>query len=201
MSEPAFMLTTTLMRHPVTTCEAVQSIDVRVSRVRWASSEATSGLALTYTLVGDCSRLRIPVSGPPARADGLWQHTCFEVFIAVADKAGYGEWNFAPSGNWATYQFRGYRDRELSAQDAPPPQLVWRATAQRLELDARFCLPPRFVDRPLRLALSAVIEDHLGKLSYWALRHPPGKPDFHHADGFALEIAPLPKEIAKKDLR
>jgi hypothetical protein len=27
-----------------------------------------------------------------------------------------------------------------------------------------------------------------GALSYWALRHPPGKPDFHHPAGFALEL-------------
>jgi len=25
-------------------------------------------------------------------------------------------------------------------------------------------------------------------LSYWALRHPPGGPDFHHADCFAMEL-------------
>jgi hypothetical protein len=50
------------------------------------------------------------------------------------------------------------------------------------------CLPrdPRV---PLRLGLSAVIEDHYGRLGYWALRHPPGKPDFHNAACFALEIA------------
>jgi len=38
--------------------------------------------------------------------------------------------------------------------------------------------------------LSAVIEDISGGTSYWALAHPPGKPDFHHADGFALEFSP-----------
>jgi hypothetical protein len=43
-------------------------------------------------------------------------------------------------------------------------------------------------DAPWRLGLSAVIEDTRGSLSYWALAHPPGKPDFHHADGFALEL-------------
>jgi len=38
-------------------------------------------------------------------------------------------------------------------------------------------------------ALSAVIEDDDGAFSYWALRHPPGKPDFHHPDAFALMLA------------
>jgi hypothetical protein len=33
-----------------------------------------------------------------------------------------------------------------------------------------------------------VIEEKSGLLSYWALKHPPGKPDFHHPDAFALEV-------------
>jgi hypothetical protein len=41
-----------------------------------------------------------------------------------------------------------------------------------------------------RLGLSALIEDKSGGTSYWALAHPPGKPDFHHADSFAYEFSP-----------
>jgi hypothetical protein len=40
----------------------------------------------------------------------------------------------------------------------------------------------------VQLALAAVIEDGNGRLSYWALGHPQGKPDFHHPDGFTLEL-------------
>ena len=40
----------------------------------------------------------------------------------------------------------------------------------------------------LQLALAAVIEDHRGRLSYWALEHPVGKPDFHHPDGYTIEL-------------
>jgi hypothetical protein len=42
---------------------------------------------------------------------------------------------------------------------------------------------------PWRLGLSALIEDTSGCKSYWALAHPPGKPDFHHADCFAYEFS------------
>jgi len=42
-----------------------------------------------------------------------------------------------------------------------------------------------------RVALSAVIEAPDGALSYWALRHAPGKPDFHHAEAFALSLDDL----------
>jgi len=42
----------------------------------------------------------------------------------------------------------------------------------------------------LRLALAAVIEESDGRLAYWALWHPPGNPDFHHPEGFTLELRP-----------
>jgi len=38
-------------------------------------------------------RLRVP--------DELWQHTCFEAFIGTSSGAGYYEFNFAPSTQWA----------------------------------------------------------------------------------------------------
>jgi hypothetical protein len=41
----------------------------------------------------------------------------------------------------------------------------------------------------LRVGLSAVIEANDGTLSYWALKHPAAKPDFHHPDSFVLELA------------
>ena len=44
-------------------------------------------------------------------------------------------------------------------------------------------------DRKMRLAVSAVMQSEQGVISYWALAHPPGKPDFHHRDGFALRLA------------
>ena len=103
------------------------------------------------------------------------------------DGPGYHEFNFSPSGEWAVYAFHGYRDGgELEIELAPG--IVVRRTMNRLELDAEIChdyLPP---GRPLRLGLSAVVEEADGELSYWALRHPPGKPDFHHTDAFALQL-------------
>ena len=103
------------------------------------------------------------------------------------DGPGYREFHFSPSGEWAVYAFRGYRDGgELGVELTPG--IVVRRTLNRLELDAEICqdfLPP---GRPLRLGLSAVVEDADGELSYWALRHPPGKPDFHHTDAFALQL-------------
>jgi hypothetical protein len=40
----------------------------------------------------------------------------------------------------------------------------------------------------LGLALSALIEVARGVLSYWALKHPLDKPDFHHPEASAIEL-------------
>ena len=39
-----------------------------------------------------------------------------------------------------------------------------------------------------RLGLTAVVEETGGRISYWALAHPAGRPDFHRADCFVLEL-------------
>ncbi|MNC96867.1 hypothetical protein D3C83_143500 [compost metagenome] len=40
----------------------------------------------------------------------------------------------------------------------------------------------------LRLGICAVVEDRAQVLSYWALKHPAEKPDFHHADSFVVAL-------------
>jgi hypothetical protein len=51
-------------------------------------------------------------------------------------------------------------------------------------------IPELPADAIWHVGLSAVIEETNGRKSYWALCHPPGKPDFHHPDCFALELPP-----------
>lgn len=145
-------------------------------------------LTLAFVMEGDLTTLRIPEPRSCRRAGNLWQHTCFEVFVMAENGPEYREFNFSPSGEWAANAFRGYRDG-WELEIVPAPGIVVRRTMNRLELDAKIChdfLPP---GRPYRLGLSAVVEDAEGELSYWALRHPPGKPDFHHIDAFALQWA------------
>ena len=138
-------------------------------------------------------RVRIPSLQPSLRADRLWQHTCFEAFVALEDKPEYYEFNFAPSGQWAAYRFQRYRDGISPADEIPAPEITVRSRADGLNLDAIVRLDSLSITQPearLRLALSAVIEDKNGMLSYWALSHPPGKPDFHHRDSFVLGLDP-----------
>jgi hypothetical protein len=145
------------------------------------------GLSLNFCLEGDLSGLRIPEPQLSRRADGLWRHTCFEVFVMAGEGPGYREFNFSPSGEWAAYEFCGYRDGGKPVAD-PGMVITVRRDGERLELDAEIrpeSLPPGC---SLRLGLSAVVEDASGELTYWALRHPEGQPDFHHSNTFALPL-------------
>jgi hypothetical protein len=174
-----------LQCHPATRTRSVRGVAVQVG---WGNGGA---LALTFTLEGDLTRLRIPAPQPQCRADNLWQHTCFEAFLRRKDEPGYYEFNFAPSRAWAAYVFRGYRDGMAPAPDLDPRITTVRRTGDRLELDAVVRLESLPLVRPrtpVQLALSAVVEDEQGTLSYWALAHPPGRPDFHHPAAFALEL-------------
>jgi hypothetical protein len=162
--------------------------DIQVLVRRSASAE----LHVTYCLNGDIPQIRIPSAGAPRIGTQLWQHTCFEAFIAVEGQSAYHEFNFAPSGEWAVYAFLGYRNRDPHLGDIVPPQIGVCSTQSRLELDTLFRLDglSTIIQRArLRLGLSAVIEASDG-LSYWALRHPADQPDFHNADGFALLLEP-----------
>src|SRR5215469_5410640 len=144
-----------------------------------------------YTLDGDLTRLRVPQLGGGERTDGLWQHTCFEAFIAAAGAPGYYEFNFSPSRDWAAYHFEGYRSGMSAAPLQGPPDLAVHCGGDRLELTANVPLAGlgRLQDAPLlRLALAGVCEAADGRLTYWAQQHAPGKPDFHHPRGFILEL-------------
>lgn len=148
---------------------------------------------MTFRLDGDIPRIRVPAPGVPRIAAQLWQHTCFEIFIALEGQPTYHEFNFAPSGEWAVSAFRGYRDGGTLADDATRPDIDVRSTGSRLELDARVrldALSAIHQSASLRVGLAAVIEAIDGTLSYWALCHPADRPDFHDADGFDLLIEP-----------
>ena len=173
----------TLTCHPETPTDAVRGMSARVRR------ESAGGLAVSYVFEGDIDRLQVPAPRPPRAADRLWQRTCCELFVTRKGEPAYHEYNFSPSGEWAAYSFERYRERRAGGPaPLPPPRISLRARRGALELDASIDVDVS-CGVTLALALAAVIEDEEGKLSYWALRHPPGKPDFHHPDAFALELA------------
>ena len=158
----------------------------------WASVDYVAKLGAVATTniwfgVGaPASRFVLPESEEPARKDELWKTTCFEAFLQAADGEAYREWNFAPSGDWAAYQFTGYR-AGMAEPDVPAPYIRIEDNMTWWTLGATIAVP---ADPEWRLGLSAVLEEKDGTKSYWALAHADGgKPDFHAADCFTAKLA------------
>ena len=174
-----------LKLHPNSQCRAVTHIAVEVVRAHPA------GLVLRYVVSGTIGNVRLPGMAPPARADELWRHTCFEAFVRALPSAAYHEFNFSPSRRWAAYRFSGYRAGMTPAEEIGTPGIEVQENAERYQLTATLALDKSASlpsDAIWRLGVAAVIEEASGALSYWALAHPAGRADFHHSDCFAHEL-------------
>lgn len=142
---------------------------------------------LWFGISAPASRFVVPESlENPRRADDLWQTTCFEAFLRSPGEDSYREWNFAPSGEWAAYDFTSHRVGRTDAEVADPyirveDNLTWWAIGATIGVDAAV---------PWLLGLSAILEERDGTKSYWALAHPASeKPDFHDPECFAARLS------------
>jgi hypothetical protein len=174
-------VTYVLTPHPDFLPRAVQGVEVDLFRCEG------NGLVLTYRVRGAVPSL--PERAAPRRADGLWQTTCFELFLRPQESEGYVELNFAPSTQWAAYAFDSYRDgmRNLALRAEPTVEVAEPEHGAVFGLAVHVDLP-ELGDVPLQASITAVIEESDGAKSYWALAHPAGKPDFHDGACFVLEL-------------
>src|SRR6266542_3114465 len=134
----------------------------------WANVDHAGALGATATTNIWCcvgapaERFVIPESDAPSRTDDLWKTTCFEAFLRHAGGEAYREWNFAPSGDWAAYDFTGPREGMAAAEVAAPyirmeDNLTWWALGATIVGDVG----------DYQFGLSAVIEEKSGTKSYW----------------------------------
>lgn len=174
------------------TCHHSQTTDMIESFTASAERGTDGWLRFRYVIQGAVGHIALPAPVAAQHMDELWRHTCFEAFISAEDNPAYVECNFSPSSAWASYRFARYRTRMAVLVPALAPNEQPRITLQTqsdgLVLKAQLDLG-EFANHPLYIGLTAVIEDKAGNLSYWALRHPRSKPDFHHRSGFILHLA------------
>lgn len=181
---PSAALRVTLVPHPASAAASVRRLHASLSR-------SQRGLTIRFVLEGALDALHVPLTHAPDATGPLWQHTCFEVFVAREESAAYHELNFAADGRWAGYVFERYRGAPRILDDSPRPEIAVRKTRDALELGAQIplaSLSDEYVDAGLALGVCAVIEDTEGVLSHWALAHPAAKPDFHHRGGFIVHV-------------
>ena len=173
-----------LMPHPSST-PGIPDLKVWATVEHAASLAAVATTNIWYGVGASAERFMIPPAAEPKRADELWKSTCFEAFLRPLGEESYREWNFAPSGEWAAYDFTSTRSGMSEAEAADPyvrmeDNFTWWA------LGASIAVP---ADENWELGLSAVLEEKDGTKSYWALAHPkPEKPDFHDPGCFVARL-------------
>lgn len=169
-----------LSSHPVHPPLEVSSVEARVLTLdaQW--------MTMRWRVEG-AQRLVVPPFSGKRRADGLWQATCFELFVKPDGGEGYAEFNFSPSQAWAAYDFSGYREGMAERAVPRDPVCTPRRGQSVLIFDVALpaaALPPL----PAAIGLTAVIEEEGGHKSYWAIEHREDRPDFHHASCFAARL-------------
>jgi hypothetical protein len=173
-----------LMPHP-STLPGITDLKVWATVEHAASLAAVATTNIWYGVGAPVERFVVPAATEPKRADELWKTTCFEAFLRPLREEGYREWNFAPSGKWAAYDFTSTRTGMREAEAADPyirveDNFTWWA------LGASIAVP---ADENWELGLSAVLEEKDGTKSYWALAHPNAdKPDFHDPGCFVARL-------------
>ncbi len=174
-----------LVPHPDKPPLAVTEIRARITGI-------TEHWLTTRWSIAGAGRIVLPALAGKHRADGLWRHTCFEMFLNSPGGESYVELNLSASENWAAYDFARYRQGMTERAMPRPPDCTARIGGGTLIFDAAVplaALPPR----PWRAGLTAVIEEEGGVMSYWSLAHPPGPPDFHHPACLALTVPAPPR--------
>jgi len=172
-----------LKPHPDTPPDKVTAVDVELI------VDPGDDVLMTFIVTGTAGLL-VPARASPARRDGLWETTCFELFLKPAGGDPYFEYNFSPSTEWAAYRFDRYREGMRPFRQPVDPFLDRiDGSGSILEVELGLSGLPNVA---MRMGLCAVIEEQGGRISYWALAHPPGDPDFHDDACFALELAAAP---------
>jgi hypothetical protein len=182
MSMAANNLSVGMWAHPAAGSAAVEAIEVFLER------RSPTNLYIRYEATGRTADLAIPAPAARLRANNLWQTTCFELFLRAEGQSGYLEFNFSPSGQWAAYEFRAYRDGMVQARIPADPIIESWVGPGRLVVDVLISL--NLPEEAYVLNLAAVVEERGVGKSYWSHWHSGESPDFHHPSCFVLELPP-----------
>lgn len=144
---------------------------------------------------------------PSGRQMGLWQNTCFEVFVEPVESEArardlklkrfsrelqepirYYEANFSAKAGWNVFGFTDYRLPQ------PPTELseAHLVSCEVNKSDAGGTLRA-VVDlkgaklSQVKISLCAVIVTRSVGTTYWSFKHADQKPNFHHFDSFIIE--------------
>ena len=134
----------------------------------------------------------------PERKIGLWERTCFEMFIKQNKQPEYFEFNFAPSGDWNCFHFSSRGDDLVEypgIQEIPINSTTQTSDQGHKEFHLTALVNLTSLGRyfyksggMLLNLTSVILEPAKGRRSYWALEHLNTVPDFHDINTFKAKI-------------
>ena len=151
---------------------------------------SSNKLSISCALSGPMAELMVPLlADNRLRKNGLWEETCFELFLAPVNSDHYWEFNLSTTGHWNVYRFSSCREgmQEETAFTALPFSVQLYSGSLQLSLEIELDkLVPRA--QALNINISAVIKTKDGRTTFWALTHPGPQPDFHRRDSFIIDL-------------
>lgn len=132
-------------------------------------------------ILGNFARFSLTGSQIP-REDGLWNDTCFEMFLKPSGGKSYYEFNFSLKPAWNQYVFTDYRKPQ-------PPTQSDEFRLRQVQWDGRILQIDLYSLKPIpsfEASLTAVLKETKGEKHYLALAHKGSKADFHLSDSFIL---------------
>ncbi len=175
-------------RHPLKPFSPVPSpFSIHVDACRLGDQ-----LKIHFALTGDIRSLNLPSPAEsPKRVDGLYNHTCLEIFLKHGNQ--YLEWNFSFSGDWCIFLFEGYRKKSNLKVNLDSSlfsiQHISHSSSEA-NLKANLNLDKlTFMERTEnKIGFSAILEHPQNNISYWALTHVAQRPDFHQEKSFIVTL-------------
>ncbi|MBD2509081.1 DOMON-like domain-containing protein [Nostoc muscorum FACHB-395] len=146
--------------------------------------------AIHYMLEGDLKEIAIAIpSNTPSRKHELWKDTCLEFFLGIKNSQRYWEFNLSPAGHWNVYRLDGYRQGMQEETAFENLSFNVQNQADRLALTLNVDLNKIIsVEQAIEVAITTVIKDRDGEVTYWALTHRGTEADFHLRDSFIIEL-------------
>ena len=146
-------------------------------------------LKFAFELEGDLEQILIPSpKGLPARVIGLWESTCFEVFIKNSKNEEYFEFNCSSASNWNIFYFKkpkaGLKEFLEISNLASCSVQNGKSLTVSFWIDTQKFPQGFWHEGSMNLGLTSVLESKTGGLSYWAIEHLDQKPNFHLSKSF-----------------
>lgn len=144
-----------------------------------------STLKLVYKIVDPKNLLNLPAGftsdeKSTPRVNGLWNETCFEMFLRPIGKNFYHEFNFSLTPAWNQYFFESYRLPQPPKQNHDIALTLMNWDGQKLEVE----LTGLHISEKYEISLTAVLKEKSDLIHYMAIKHAGPEADFHHVDSF-----------------